>query len=272
MEPIASLQNARVKHVVKLRDRKGRERQGRIVVDGLREIRLALSHGVQIVEVFCCEALCVSDEARQLRRDLEIAGIVPVLTTASVWDKLTFGNRRDGLLAVAVPPSTGLSEIRDRDLGHAPPFLVILDAIEKPGNVGAVCRTADGAGVSAVILTEPLSDPFNPNTIRASLGAVFRRPPVVVSRAELWSYLRQENIHVFAAHVDAQQTYNDVDYATGCALVLGSEARGLGPEWIEQGATPISLPMRGAVDSLNVSNAAAILMYEVVRQREGASR
>ena len=150
----------------------------------------------------------------------------------------------------------------------AQPLIVVLEAVEKPGNVGAVLRTADAAGVEAVILTESPSDLWNPNTIRASLGAVFRLPVISTSNQEALDWLDANNIQPFVARVDADLRYSSADFASPCAIVLGSEADGVSAFWQRPRFTAVNLPMRGKIDSLNVSGTAAVLLYEVLRQRD----
>ena len=265
MKSITSSRNARVKAAIKLRERRGRDKQGRIVVDGLREIGHALAGGVEFIEVFTCEALLESPVARDLLSRLEQSGVERIEVTTQLWEKLTFGNRQDGLLAIATPAEHHLVDLpTGNDL-----FLVVLDGVEKPGNVGAVVRSADAAGADAVILTEPATDIFNPNAIRASIGTMFRLPVVAVRRAEAITWLLTNHVNTFLTRVGDGTPYTQRGYVDSCAIVFGSEAIGLSAEWSDPSFMNIQLPMHGAADSLNVSAAAAAVLYEVVRQRGG---
>jgi TrmH family RNA methyltransferase len=261
---ITSRQNPRVKDAAKLRDRKARERQGRFVIDGAREIGRALAAGIEILEAYVCEPLCSADEAAAASHQLARAAAVAATVTEEVFEKLCFGEGRDGLVAVARTPRRSLDEIQL----PAAPLIAVIEGLEKPGNVGAVLRSADGAGVDAVIVAEPRTDLFNPNTIRASLGTVFGRGVCTATTAEALAWLRQNNLSIFAACPDATLVYTEADYRRGAAIVLGSEAEGLSPAWNDAGVTPIGLPMRGIADSLNVSATAAVLFYEAQRQRQ----
>jgi TrmH family RNA methyltransferase len=268
VQHITSRQNARVKEAAKLRDRKARERQGRFVIDGAREIQRAIDVGVEIVEAFVCEPTCVDDDARRAATQLRSMAADFATVTVDVFEKLCFGDGRDGLVAVAATPRRLLDQIT---LPTAP-LVAVLESLEKPGNVGAVLRSADGAGVDAVIVADPRTDLFNPNTIRASLGAVFGVGVCTATAAETLAWLRGLGVTIFAAKPQAAVEYTAANYRGGAAIVLGCEAEGLSAIWSAADATAVRLPMRGAVDSLNVSAAAAVLFYEAQRQRREASR
>ena len=187
--------------------------------------------------------------------------------SAQVWEKLTFGHRMDGILVIAKPPIKRLSNVKtDRS-----PLVVVLDGVEKPGNIGAVVRSADGAGASAVVVTNAGTDLFNPNAIRASIGMIFRLPVISASSAETVDWLSKNGIQPYLTLVDDSSTvYTDLDFSTPTAIVLGSEAKGIGDEWRNANdAIHMHLPMLGAADSLNVSATATAALYEVVRQRGG---
>lgn len=259
---ITSLQNRRIKEALKLRRRRGRDHQNRFLVDGIREIQQALSANVEIVEAFICDDLCdegaqqVAGEVR--RRCGDVAGVSP-----TVWEKVSYGSRRDGVLIVARHAPAPVGELQP--VGDGP--VIVLDRIEKPGNVGAVFRTATAAGAAAVIATDPQTDLFNPNAIRASLGTIFRMPLAQETAERALAWLQAQQLPVLVANVEAARTLYDVDLAQRCAIVLGSEALGVGPIWNDPAVTNIRLPMQGPIDSLNVANTAAVLLYEALRQR-----
>jgi TrmH family RNA methyltransferase len=263
---ITSRQNARVKDAAKLRDRKARERQGRFVIDGAREILRAIDAGVEIVEAFVCEPLARGDEAQQAFERLRATPAALATVTDEVFEKLCFGDGRDGLVAVAATPRRTLDQLA---LPPAP-LVAVLESLEKPGNVGAVIRSADGAGVDAVIVADSRTDLFNPNTVRASLGAVFGAGVCAATTAETLAWLRGLGVPIYAAKPQAEAAYDEADYRRGAAIVLGSEADGLSAAWSDAAFAGVRLPMHGAVDSLNVSAAAAVLFYEAQRQRGAA--
>lgn len=262
---ITSAANPRIKQTVQLRERKHRLARGQIVVDGAREVLKALAAQVVPYEAFVCPPLCRTATARAALESLAAATSVWT-TSPEVFERLAFGDRSDGVVLVAETPQRSLSAIR---LPVAA-LVVVLDGVEKPGNVGAVLRTADAAGVSAVIVAEASTDLFNPNTIRASLGTVFTVPFCAASGAETLAWLRSQRLSIYAARVDGAQWYTDVRLDRATAMVLGSEAHGLGPEWQGDDIRAIRLPMLGAADSLNVSATAAVLCYEALRQRRAS--
>jgi TrmH family RNA methyltransferase len=263
---ITSLQNKRVKEALKLRRRKGRDEQDHFLIDGIREIGQAMAAGIAIVEAFHCDDLsnvdtrAIVDELRQRTTPI-------VEVTRSVWDKIRYGSRRDGLLVMARYAPSAIRDLQPPGDGPEEGPIVILDGVEKPGNVGAVCRTASAAGAAAVIVCDPPTDLFNPNAIRASLGTVFHLPLAQATAAETLEWLRAHELPVFVARLDGTRSVYSVDLAQRCAIVLGSEAQGVGPTWLDPALQGIVLPMGGNVDSLNVANTAAVILYEALRQR-----
>lgn len=270
MLTITSPQNPRVKNAVHLRDRRSREKQGRILIDGVRELHRALGAGVRLLEVFVCEPLCQSDEARQLLALLPQSGAELLQVSEPVFEKLAFGQRAEGVLGIAETPRLTLETLLAKDTPttrSVAPLVAVLEGVEKPGNVGAVLRTADAAGVSAVILADPRTDLYNPNAIRASLGTIFTVPVCEATSNSLQAWLRENGIRMVATRVDGSRPYTEVDYRGPTAILLGSEARGLSAAWTGDDVTAVRLPMLGVADSLNVSVTAAVLFYEALRQR-----
>lgn len=260
---LTSFANPRVKAATALRDRRERDRAGLTLVDGARELRRALETGIEVVEAFVCDPLLAGPDARaalDLLRDRDIA-IQP--TSEAVFAKLAFGERAEGILAVVRIPSTALADLALPDN----PLVVVIEAVEKPGNVGAVMRSADGAGADAVVAASPRTDLFNPNAIRASAGTMFTVPTGAASTPDVLSWLRERGLRIVAARVGAGLPYTEADLTGPLALVLGAEADGLTDAWAADGIEAVNLPMLGVADSLNVSISAAILLYEARRQR-----
>ena len=266
MTTITSMQNRRVKDAVRLRHGRHRERQGRILIDGAREMARAIRAGADLLEVFVCEKLCTGDDERQLLAMLPDTDAEVFHVYKPVFEKLAFGHRAEGVLGVAETPSCSLDDLSLPEN----PLVAVLEGVEKPGNVGAVVRSADAAGVSAVIVADGQTDLYNPNTIRASLGTVFTTPVAAGVSGHVLAWLRGRGLAVAAARVDGTQPYTEVDYTRPTAIVLGSEAAGLSPAWSADDITTIRLPMLGEADSLNVSATAAVLFYEARRQRTAA--
>jgi TrmH family RNA methyltransferase len=262
---IESLQNKRIKEAVKLGKRNERDRQQRTLVEGRRETERALLAGIRPVEVFICSDI-LGAEADALVETLNAAGVSTNTlfdTTPAVYAKLAYRSDTGGIIMIVPYFARAL-----RDLTLSPnPLLLVVEGVEKPGNLGAILRTADGAGVDAVIVTNGATDLHNPNTIRAALGACFTVPVAEARNDQTLAYLRSHQIQTVATSPGASRLYWDADYKPATALLLGSEAEGLSPSWLAQADTSVRLPMQGTVDSLNLSTATAIVLYEALRQR-----
>jgi len=265
---ITSTANPRIKAAARLRERRGRDDQGRIVIDGVREIGRAQAAGVEIIELYFIPQLCQDDarEAILKRAGQGRADLIEV--TPTVMEKLAYGNRAEGLVAVALPPQRKLADL----ILPADALVAVVEGVEKPGNWGAILRTADAAGVGAVIVAEGITDLYNPNAIRASLGAIFTVPVCTASAEQSLVWLRSRGCRIFAARVDGAIDYTAADLRGPAAIVLGSEAAGLSQAWRGDDITAVKLPMLGQVDSLNLSATAAVLFYEALRQRRQASQ
>jgi RNA methyltransferase, TrmH family len=261
--PISSPQNFRIKAAAKLRERKERNTQQLFLIDGLRECQCAWQAKISFTEFFVHEALPRTLALESWLDELEQAN-VPVYVTSSVpFEKIAFGERDCSVVAVAKSWNTELNTLQVPEK----PLFLIVEGIEKPGNLGAMLRTASAVGVNAVVATGLGTDWFNPNTVRASLGALFSVPVCYAAVETLVPWLKEHDIKIFAARVNGSVNYTTVNYRDKCAIVVGSEAEGLSSHWNNANSTAISLPMQGAVDSLNVSVSAAVICYEALRQR-----
>jgi len=263
---ITSTTNPRIKEIVKLRDRKYRQESGLTVIDGVREISRAFHSKADLVTLFFCEERLQDDTARQVKDELAVQKIEIIEVTLPVFEKIAFGERKEGLLAVCRPLLSSWDVLKDIER----PFVVVLEHVEKPGNLGAVLRSCDGAGVDALIISDTKTDVFNPNVIRASLGTVFTVPVIQAQQTDVLGFLREHKICIVATTPGAQALYNEQDLSLPVAVVLGSEQDGLKDFWLKESDVQVKVPMLGHVDSLNVSNTAAILAYEVLRQKRHA--
>ena len=269
---VVSPSNPRVRAAAALRDRRERERTGRIVIDGARELGRALDAGIDggiqgrldVETIFICEDLCRSTACLELAARLGPADRRLVRVSETAFAKLAFGDRADGVVGVAVRPDLALDRIHP----PTPALIAVVEAVEKPGNLGAILRSADGAGLDALIAADPRTDLYNPNAIRASLGTIFRVPLAAAPAAEVLGWLRAAGIRIVVARVDGGTPYAQTDLTGPTAIVLGSEAEGLTAAWSGPDVVAVRIPMLGAGDSLNVSVAAAILFYEARRQRD----
>jgi TrmH family RNA methyltransferase len=260
---IASPSNPRIKAAVRLRERRERDRTGLTLVDGARELRRALEAGVAVEEAFVHPPLVRSEDARHVVDRLREASATVVEVSDTAFGKLAFGDRSDGVIAVISSPGTSLKAI----VLPSDPLVAVLEGVEKPGNVGAVLRSVDGAGADALVVADPRTDIFNPNAIRASLGTIFSVPIGADATSHVRTWLQALKLRLVAARPDAAAAPWDVDLTGAVAIVLGSEAAGLGERWLEDEVTGVRIPMRGVADSLNVSVAAAVMLYEARRQR-----
>lgn len=261
---ITSTANPRIRAAAALRDRAERESSGLTVIDGARELRRALDAGVEVVEAFVCDQMLAGEDARVVLTALH-SGRAPVhQTSPAAFAKLAFGNRAEGLVAVIRAPSLSLDRLEPPDDA----LLVVMEGVEKPGNIGAVLRTADAAGADAVLAASPRTDMTNPNVIRASAGTVFTMPVAAAPADQVLAWLRGRGVRILAARVGASRPYTQVDMSGPIAIVLGAEDRGLTGAWDGPGVEAVHVPMRGIADSLNVSVTGAILLYEARRQRD----
>ena len=258
---INSTSNPKIKWVKSLHKNSTRREEGVFVVEGAKEIAMALDGGYLLNSLFVCPDIYGESPdkiLKQVQNNIEIYSI-----SAQCYEKITYRNSTNGILGVFQAKAKTLDELNFGDN----PFFLIVESVEKPGNLGAIIRTADGAGADAVIVCDPKCDIFNPNVIRSSVGTVFTKQVVTGSSEEVFDFLQKHEVAAFGALLSKESSiYNQTDLTTPSAIVLGTEHEGLSKFWIER-TKPIIIPMNGTNDSLNVSNAAAILAYEVIRQR-----
>ena len=249
---ITSVKNARIKHVVALQLKSSlRREKGLFVVEGQREIEHCIACGYEITELFVIDSLGYS------------GGIPATVVTPQVYEKMAYRERTEGIIAVAKCKEHRLDDLHLKEK----PLVVVIESVEKPGNLGAILRTAEAAGVDAVMVCDPLTDLYNPNLIRASIGGVFSVPVAVCNSKDCIAFLKAHKIRILTAQLQDSYDYYDYDMHEATAIVMGTESTGLTQQWREAADAHIRIPMLGRLDSLNVSVSAAILMYEAVRQR-----
>ena len=258
---ITSLQNHRIKDVVKLLvDTGERRRQNRFVVEGVRELSVAIEGGYVILDLFVCdEFLNMVGEGLICKLDVTVEKI-----SAEVFSKMAYRERSDGIIAVLAAKRLSLDLVQLSDC----PFVIMLEAVEKPGNLGAILRTADAARVDAVIVCDPITDIYNPNIIRSSIGCVFTQQIVACTSNQALQWLQQKGISVFAAELTASELYYETDFTKPSAIIMGAEADGLTDYWLRNAEHRIKIPMLGNADSLNVSVSTAVITFEAMRQRK----
>ena len=263
IEKITSLQNPRVKQLVKLRDRRPRDEAGVFLVEGYREIRRALEKAVSLQELYFSPEWFLGENEPALIAQAEAAGTKLFELSKDAFAKVAYRERPDGLLAVAPQWKRALADL----VLHADPFLLVVEAIEKPGNLGTILRSADAAGCDAVIVCDPVTDIFNPNVVRASTGVLFSVPLVVEESARVLGWLRENKIRMVATTPAATTLYTATDLRGPLAVIMGSEQYGLSDFWLKNADAPVRIPMAGQADSLNVAMATIITLFEAVRQR-----
>lgn len=256
---ITSLQNPKIKNVVALEKARERKRQGVFLIEGVRETSMAIQAGYELQTVFFCPDIVPADEMIALIENESL--LVPVQRT--VFEKIVYRESTGGVLAVAHQQKHSLSSVK---LSHNP-LILIVEAVEKPGNLGALLRTADAANLDAVIICDPQTDFYNPNVIRSSVGCVFTRQVASATTSETIAWLAGKGITSYCTYLEASMPYHTCDYTKPCAIVMGTESTGLSAEWVKNAGANIIIPMQGKIDSMNVSTAAAIVIFEAKRQR-----
>lgn len=263
VEKISSLQNPRVKQLVKLRDRRPRDEAGVFLVEGYREIRRALEKQVALTELYFSSEWFLGENEPALIEQARAAGAEVFELSKDAFAKVAYRERPDGLLAVAPQWRRTLADLAL----PSDPFVLVVEAIEKPGNLGTILRSADAAGCDAVIVCDPVTDVFNPNVVRASTGVLFSVPLVVEESARVLAWLREKKIRSVATTPAAKTLYTTADLRGPLAVVMGSEQYGLSEFWLKNADLPVRIPMAGQADSLNVAMATIITLFEAVRQR-----
>lgn len=260
---ITSPQNPRIKKLLELQEKsRSRRNDNMFVIEGPREIRLAIAGGYRIESLYFCPQLITTREARQTID--EAGNAEQIELSLPVFEKLAYRKTTGGLLAVALMKPHGLQDLK---LSNNP-LVLVCEGVEKPGNLGALLRTADAARLDALIVCDPKADFYNPNVIRSSVGCVFTQPVAMATSAGAIAWLRQKGIRIYVTALTASVRYDKVDLKKAAALVMGTEATGITEEWLQASDQNIIIPMRGVIDSMNVSAAAAVVVFEAARQRD----
>lgn len=259
MKQITSTQNPYIKTLVQLQEKaKARKQTGTFLIEGKREIELALKGNYEIETILYCNELSLQSFNLSIFQSKEYIEI-----SKDVYQKLAYRDTTEGILAIAKTKNLSLSDLQLPEN----PLILVLESIEKPGNIGAMLRTSDAANIDAVILANPKTDLYNPNIVRSSVGCLFTNQIATGSTEEVIAFLKAKNINFYSATLQNSNEYHKVDYSTPTALVVGTEATGLSQPWRDESTQNIIIPMQGAIDSMNVSVAAAILLFEAKRQR-----
>lgn len=261
---ITSPQNTYIKELVQLKDKSRlRKKTQTFLIEGLREISLAILGGYHI-ETILVNTSIIDEVAIQHLLNKASSTIDVIEISKDVYKKLALRESTEGILAVANSKNLSLTNLKFKNKN---PLILVAEAPEKPGNIGALLRTADAAGIDAVLIANPKTDIYNPNIIRSSIGSVFTTTIATGTTLEIITFLKENNIAIYGAALTASVEYQTIDYTGASAIIVGTEATGLSNEWLQNTTQNIIIPMRGAIDSMNVSVSAAIVVFEAVRQR-----
>ena len=261
IKEITSSQNDLIKEILVLQEKsKARKKSGLFIIEGRREITLALKGNYELIKILFCEEIINEDKVSNLNKGSSQL----IKISAEVYQKIAHRGSTEGILAIAKAKNLDLKSLV---IANATPLILVAEAPEKPGNIGALLRTADAANLDAVLIANPKTDLYNPNIIRASIGCVFTNNIAMGSNEEILELLQSKNIKIFAAALGTSKPYDQVDYTSGTAIVVGTEATGLSDSWLNAALERVMIPMQGQIDSLNVSVSAAVIIFEAKRQR-----
>jgi len=260
-EIITSRQNQRIKHLLRLQKRQVRAEEGLFVIEGLKEIEKAVHAGYEFVSVYYCAKIITFLELKKLVHDTSDDLIFEI--SVDVFEKIAYRENSGGVVVVAKEKEHKLETLTSK----ANPLYLIVEGVEKPGNLGAIYRTADAAGVDAIIVCDPKADLYNPNVVRASLGCVFTVPTAISENAETIYWLKKHKIQILSTYLKAAIPYHTADFTQPTAIVMGTEATGISDDWVQSSDAHIIIPMKGIADSMNVSVSTAIVVFEAMRQR-----
>lgn len=256
---ITSAQNPKIKSLLALEKPRERRKQQVFVIEGKKEIGLALEAGYKIINLFFCDEIISAQEVSQLVSDDKLL----ISVSKEVFDKIAIRENSGGMIAITEQKQHTLDQLK---LSNNP-LVLVLESVEKPGNLGAILRTADASGVDAVIICDPQTDFYNPNVIRSSIGCVFTKQVAAANSEETIAWLKENNISIYCTYLKASKPYHETDYTKSAAIVMGTEATGLSDVWVNNSTANIIIPMQGKIDSMNVSTAAAVVVFEAKRQR-----
>ena len=258
---ITSLQNSFIKEILSLQEKsRSRKQSGLFCIEGKREISLAIKGSYKLHKILFCDEIFHSNELNQYNFN----GAEIIKISKEVYQKIAHRDSTEGIIAIA---ETKALKLRNVSFKNRNPLILVAEAPEKPGNIGALLRTADAANIDAVLIANPKTDMYNPNIIRSSVGCLFTNQIGVGSSSEIIDFLKENKVNIFCAALTASKSYVNVNFTQPCAIVVGTEAVGLSDTWLKNSTQNILIPMEGQIDSLNVSVSAAILLFEAKRQR-----
>lgn len=258
---IESKQNQRIKNLIKLQKSNERNRSKLFVLEGLKEIEKAIIAGYEVVSAFYCPEIITSEDTKKLLK-LEDSTLY-FEVSKEVFSKIAYRETTGGLVITAKQKTHSIANFPIK----SNPLILVIEGVEKPGNMGAIFRTVDAAGFDGIIICDSKADLYNPNAIRASIGTVFSVYTAIASTKEAIEYLKKNNIAIFATYLKGSVNYHTIDFTQASAIIMGTEATGISQAWVNASASNIIIPMQGIADSLNVSTATAVMVFEARRQR-----
>lgn len=258
---IESIHNPRIKSIVKLQKRKEREKQNRFIIEGIKEIEKAIIGHYDLEQIYFCSEILSHDSLEVIIQNQ--SGVEIIELSKAVYQKIAYRESTEGILAISQPKSHTFDHIKLKEN----PLWLVLEGIEKPGNMGAIYRSADAAGFDGIIICDARAELYNPNVVRASLGTVFTKDTVICTSTEAIDFLKKNQIKIYASYLEASLPYDQVNYKHPTAIVMGTEATGISSLWVKESDQNIIIPMQGIADSMNVSTATAVLIFEARRQR-----
>lgn len=265
---LTSPQNPRIKEVIRLRERRDRDKTGKFIIEGYREILRAADAKRKINELYVCREFFLGSNEDTLIARLKEQGAQIFLCSEQLFNKMSYRDRPDGLIAIATQEHLTLQHLDKLLAGNKNPFLVIAEAIEKPGNLGTILRSSDAVGLDGLIVCDKCTDIYNPNVVRASVGTLFTVPVIEAEGSVALNWLKQHKVKILAATPSAKHEYTNVDMTGPLAIAVGTEQLGLSDLWMQQADLQVRIPMCGVADSLNVAMATTLLLYEALRQRK----
>ncbi len=264
IKEITSTQNSFIKELVQLKEKSRiRRKKSLFLIEGLRELNIALKGNYNIKKILFLPKIVEQSAIEKLFDKNNLPEFIAI--TDDVYKKIAYRETTEGVIALAETKSHNIADLK---LENKNPLILIGESIEKPGNIGAILRTADAANIDAVIIANPKTDLYNPNVVRSSVGCIFTNNLVTGSNEKIIKWLTENNINIYSAALTASKPYTDIDYTSSSAIVVGTEATGLTKEWLEASKQNIIIPMEGEIDSMNVSVSAAIILFEAKRQRK----
>ncbi len=262
-EPLTSRQNPKVKFIQKLMKRRERDKNELFIIEGYRELKRAVESKISLTQLFICPELFLGSNEDSLIAQIEKSGVEVFPCTRYIFEKLSYRDRPDGLIAIAKQMQHKFSSIALSENS----LIVVAESIEKPGNLGTILRSCDAVNATAVISCDRCTDLYNPNVVRASVGTLFTRPVIEAHNQEAYDYLKAHGFTLIAATPHATEFFTEIDYPGNIAIIVGTEQLGLSEFWMQKADRPVKIPMLGGADSLNVATATTLMIYEVLRQR-----